>query len=405
MALIVQKFGGTSVGSVERIRKVAKRIKETRDAGHQLVIVLSAMGKTTDALVQLANSIDPNPNERDMDMLVSTGEQVSIALLSMALHKEGCEAVPLTGWQAGIKTNHQHGDARIRQIDTERINAQLAQGKVVIVAGFQGVADNGEITTLGRGGSDTSAVALAASLGAQLCEIYTDVTGVFTADPRLVPTAQKLSAISYQDMLDLAQLGAGVLHPRSVETARAHQVPLVVRSSFCAEEGTYVGEEVPVAAKAGIRGIAHEDNVSILTLKGQDIRSRAPIIAGLLQDAGSSVHTFLHGTALLSFPLATKQQAKITALLREQQEQLGLAQLDAEHGFTMVSIVGVSRQTAAKVLKEIMGKMKLLQIPIRWVHQSERKISLAIESMHAETVIPALHRELGLDEDEEIAAN
>ncbi|RNB86949.1 aspartate kinase [Brevibacillus fluminis] len=401
MALIVQKFGGTSVGTVDRIREVAKRVKESREAGHQLVVVLSAMGKTTDALVQLAKEISEHPDERDMDMLVSTGEQVSIALLAMALQQEGCEAIPLTGWQAGIVTDSVHGEARIKQIETQRIRRHLAQGKIVIIAGFQGMDEQGAITTLGRGGSDTSAVALAASLGAQLCEIYTDVAGVFTADPRLVPTAQKLSAISYQDMLDLAELGAGVLHPRSVETARSHGVHVVVRSSFSNEEGTNVGRDVPAP---GITGIAHGEHVAIVTLKGEGIRSRTPVLSSLLQDAGIPVSAFVHGSSFLSFPLAKNQLQKVAALLRENREQLGYRELEEEGGFTMVSVVGVSRHSAAKVLKEIMGRMKLLHIPIRWVHQSERRLSFAIRGNKAETAIRTLHRELGLDGREELAA-
>lgn len=403
MALIVQKFGGTSVGTVELIRKAAKRVMEKKNAGHQLVVVLSAMGKSTNALVKLAKEMSPHPDERDMDMLVSTGEQVSIALMSMALRKEGCEAVPLTGWQAGILTDHNHGDARIRQIETSRIRGHLEKGKVVIVAGFQGVDEYGEITTLGRGGSDTSAVALAASLGAERCEIYTDVTGVFTADPRLVPTAQKLSRISYQDMLDLARLGAGVLHPRSVETAREHRVSLVVRSSFSDEGGTYVGVDAPAKANAAIRGIAHEEDVSIYTLKGTEIRRRTPFLSNLLQEASIPVHSFVHGSSLLSFPIMGRQQKKVKAILAQNQEQLGFQEMEEEKGFTMVSVVGVSRHPLPNVLKEIVRKLKMLKIPIRYIHQGERKISIAIPTADTQTVAQELHRELGLDESQEMA--
>ncbi|MFM1654610.1 aspartate kinase [Brevibacillus sp. B_LB10_24] len=403
MALIVQKYGGTSVGSIDRIRKVAKRVMDKRNAGHQLVVVLSAMGKTTDELVKLAKEISPHPDERDLDMLVSTGEQVSIALLSMALQREGCRAVALTGWQAGILTDCCHGDARIRHFENNRICGHLQEGKVVIVAGFQGVDEHGEITTLGRGGSDTSAVALAASLGAERCEIYTDVTGVFTADPRLVPTAQKLSAISYQDMLDLAQLGAGVLHPRSVETARKRHVRLVVRSSFSDEEGTYVGADVPAQAESVARGIAHQEQISILWVKGREIHRRTPMLTGNLREAGVMANAVLHGTDLLSFPVATEQHKKAAAFLQEQQESLGFDEMEAEHGFAMVSLVGVSRHASSKVPKTIKRKMKALQVPIRWFHQSERKVSIALPAEQVKTAVRALHRELGLDAGEKLA--
>jgi aspartate kinase len=240
MGLIVQKYGGTSVGSVEKILNVAQRVKDEIDQGNQVVVVVSAMGKSTDQLVNLAKEISATPNKRDMDMLLSTGEQVTIALLSMALNQQNLPAVSYTGWQAGIVTEHIHGNARITNINTEAVKNQLADGKVVIVAGFQGITENGEITTLGRGGSDTTAVALAAALNADKCDIYTDVTGVFTTDPRYVKSARKLQSVSYDEMLELANLGAGVLHPRAVEFAKNYQVKLEVRSSMERVEGTVI---------------------------------------------------------------------------------------------------------------------------------------------------------------------
>lgn len=259
MALVVQKYGGTSVATVERIRKVAERIIRSKQTGMSMVVVLSAMGKTTDVLIQMAKDLARHPDEREMDMLVSTGEQVSAALLAIALRQKGCEAISLTGWQAGILTEANHMDARIRSIDPSLVQKHLNEGKVVVVTGYQGVSEEGDITTLGRGGSDTSAVALAASLEAEQCEIYTDVAGVYTADPRMVPAAQKRNSISYADMLALSRMGAGVLHSRCVEAAMRNQVPLVVRSSFTYEEGTRVGGEAEPLFSSAFCGVALQE--------------------------------------------------------------------------------------------------------------------------------------------------
>ncbi len=244
MGIIVQKFGGTSVGSVERIQNVANRVILEVNSGNQVVVVVSAMGKTTDELVRLANEITKSPSKREMDMLLTTGEQISIALLAIALQSKGYDAISLTGWQAGIKTEAIHGNARIIDIESNNIHKFLNEGKVVIVAGFQGATLDSAITTLGRGGSDTTAVAIAAALNAEKCDIYTDVTGVFTTDPRYVKTARKLYSVSYDEMLELANLGAGVLHPRAVEFAKNYSVPLEVRSSIEIESGTRIEEEI-----------------------------------------------------------------------------------------------------------------------------------------------------------------
>lgn len=241
MSLIVQKFGGTSVGSIERIRQVAKQIAFDVKKGHQLVVVVSAMGKATDALVEMAEQLTPNPSDREMDMLLSTGEQMTIALLAIALAQLQIEAVSMTGWQARIITEPVHRNARVVDIKTEPVRDLLTQGKVVIVAGFQGISENGEITTLGRGGSDTTAAALAARLGAKRCDIFTDVTGVYTADPRIVPNAVRMPYVSYIEMLELARLGAEVLHPRAVEWAKQYEVALTVKSSFEYGDGTWIG--------------------------------------------------------------------------------------------------------------------------------------------------------------------
>lgn len=263
--LLVQKYGGTSVGTVEKIKRVARRIVTEAAKGKRMVVVVSAMGKTTDDLVDLAYAINPNPPSREMDVLLATGEQVSISLLAMAIETIGYSVVSLTGAQCGIKTSDVHKRARISGIDTRRIERELDEGKIVIVAGFQGVDKNRDITTLGRGGSDTSAVALAAALHADCCEIYTDVDGVFNADPRIVPDATKMDEISYQEVLELASLGAGVLHPRSVELAERYKLPLVVRSSYNNNEGTIIKEDVNVE-KVLVRGIALDENIGKISI-------------------------------------------------------------------------------------------------------------------------------------------
>lgn len=263
MALIVQKYGGTSVGSVERIQKVAENIARFKRQGHQLVVAVSAQAGTTDNLIKLAQQIDEHASAREMDMLLATGEQISIALLAIALNKMGIPAVSLTGHQAGILTDGVHMKARILEVEHERINQELAQGKVIIVAGFQGISADNNITTLGRGGSDTTAVAIAASLKADLCEIYTDVDGIYTADPRIVSNPHKLKTISYDEMLELASLGAKVLHPRSVEVAKIHNVRLSVRSSFETEkEGTYVVNKEGIEKTLVVTGIASDKNTA-----------------------------------------------------------------------------------------------------------------------------------------------
>lgn len=309
MALVVQKYGGTSVASVERIRKVADRIILARQTHQRLVVVLSAMGNTTNKLKELAEQIDDKPAGREWDMLASTGEQVSIALLAMALRQKGCEAVSLTGWQAGITTQAKHTDARIQSIDPSPIHKHLDAGKVVIVAGYQGITEQGEITTLGRGGSDTSAVALAAALQAELCEILTDVDGVYTADPRLVPAAQKFSWISVEQMLLLSRMGAAVLHARCVEHARKHQVPLVVRSSFSTGEGTRVGGEPSTGSDRPRLALAHREEpggyrIAIVGESSLSTRELLPALRRLphanfwKKDEEGCLYTLVHPSAL-----------------------------------------------------------------------------------------------------------
>ena len=267
MALIVQKFGGSSVADANRVRNVANRVVETANAGNKVVVVVSAQGDTTDDLIEKAMEINPNASKREMDMLLSSGEQISIALLAMAIQKIGHPVVSLTGWQAGFRSNAAHSNARISRIDTERIETELDRGNIAVVAGFQGINKYDDITTLGRGGSDTSAVAIAAALHADKCEIYTDVDGVYTADPRIVKDAKKLSEITYDEMLELASLGANVLHNRSVEMAKKYNVPLEVKSSFEKVDGTVV-KEVTSMEKMLIRGVTRDNDVARIAVIG-----------------------------------------------------------------------------------------------------------------------------------------
>lgn len=264
MSMIVQKFGGTSVGSTDRIKRMVFHVMKEREKGHDVVVVVSAMNKTTDTLVRLAGELSAKPNKREMDMLLSTGEQVTISLLTMALHHKGLEAVSLTGRQAGIQTDGVFGNAKITSINTDRIKSELSKGRIVVVAGFQGITDKGEVTTLGRGGSDTTAAALAAALKADRCDIYTDVDGVYTSDPRIVPRAAKIDTLSYDEMLRLAIMGAGVLHPRAIKHAREHHVPLVVCSSLIEGRGTVISGRTQ--RNAPIVGVAYQSDISVLTI-------------------------------------------------------------------------------------------------------------------------------------------
>lgn len=403
MGLIVQKYGGTSVGTVERIFRVADRIVENKEAGHDMVIVVSAMGKSTDVLVDMAKQISPYPSEREMDMLLATGEQVSIALLSMALHQRGYYAISLTGWQAGVVTESIHGRARIKEIQTERIQRELARGRVVIVAGFQGVSDEGEITTLGRGGSDTSAVALAAGLNAERCEIFTDVAGVFTADPRVVPAAQKLDSISYDEMLELANLGAGVLHPRSVEAAKKYQVRLVVRSSFTTEEGTYVEEVPQMETGRVVSGVAHDEDVAKVTVVGMPARvGTLSRLFNTLADNQVNVDIIIQSTydadvTNISFTVAGSDLHKALDTLAANQSELGFAKVDHEEGLTKVSIVGAGMVNNPGVAAEMFRVLAEQEITIKMVSTSDIKVSCVIPAALTELAVRSLHTAYGLD--------
>lgn len=403
MGLIVQKYGGTSVGTIERILRVADRIIANKEAGHDMVIILSAMGKSTDVLIDMAKEITPYPSEREMDMLLTTGEQVSIALLSMALHQKGYDAISLTGWQAGITTESIHGRARIKEIDPTRIRAELDRGRVVIVAGFQGISDTGEITTLGRGGSDTSAVALAASLQADKCEIFTDVAGVYTADPRVVPAASKLDRISYDEMLELANLGAGVLHPRSVEAAKKYKVKLVVRSSFTAEEGTYVEEVPDMETGRVVSGVAHDDEVAKITVVGMAAKvGTLSRLFNTLADHRVNVDIIIQSSydsdvTNISFTLAAGDLKHALDTLAKNQAELGFEKVDYEEGLSKVSIVGSGMVNNPGVAAEMFRVLAEQQITIKMVSTSDIKVSCVIPADLTELAVRSLHTAYGLD--------
>jgi aspartate kinase len=402
MGLIVQKFGGTSVGSVEKILNVAQRVKDETDQGNQVVVVVSAMGKSTDQLVDLAKQISNVPNKRDMDMLLSTGEQVTIALLSMALNEQNLPAVSFTGWQAGIVTEPVHGNARITTINTEAVKKQLAEGKVVIVAGFQGITENGEITTLGRGGSDTTAVALAAALGADKCDIYTDVTGVFTTDPRYVKSARKLQSVSYDEMLELANLGAGVLHPRAVEFAKNYQVRLEVRSSMERVEGTVIEEEASMEQNLVVRGVAFEDEITKVSVLGlaNSLTSLSTIFTTLAENH-LNVDIIVQSTteaetANLAFSIKTQDLMETLNVLENNKGVLNYEQLDAENKLAKVSIVGsgmISNPGVAAQMFEVLAKN---EIQIKMVSTSEIKVSAVVEEKHMLKAVEVLHQAFGL---------
>ncbi|MBO8177296.1 MAG: aspartate kinase [Bacillus sp. (in: Bacteria)] len=410
MGIIVQKFGGTSVGSTERIRHVAQRVIEEKERGNDVVVVVSAMGKTTDQLVSLAKEISTYPNKRELDMLLSTGEQVTIALLTMALHELGYKAVSYTGWQAGIQTEAVHGNARITHITTEPILNALNEGNIVVVAGFQGITSEGAITTLGRGGSDTTAVALAASLSAERCDIYTDVTGVYTSDPRYVKAARQLKAISYDEMLELANLGAGVLHPRAVEFAKNYRVPLTVRSSMEQVDGTYIEEVNTMESNLIVRGVAFEKEITRITVHGltNQITSLSSIFTTLANhhinvDIIIQVQTD-ENTTNLSFSVKDEDVRETLAVLNEHQSSLGFEKMEAESGLAKVSIVGSGMISNPGVAAKMFDVLAQNGIQIKMVSTSEIKVSVVVDQKEMIRAAEILHEAFGLDKVEETIA-
>lgn len=397
MGIIVQKFGGTSVGSVDKIQNVANRVIEEKNRGNQVVVVVSAMGKTTDQLVGMAREISSNPDKREMDMLLTTGEQITISLLTMALIAKGHDAVSFTGWQAGIQTEAVHGNARIADIDTDSIKNELQEGKIAIVAGFQGVTEDGQITTLGRGGSDTTAVALAAALKADKCDIYTDVTGVFTTDPRYVKTARKLMAVSYDEMLELANLGAGVLHPRAVEFAKNYGVSLEVRSSMEREDGTIIEEEVGMEQNLVVRGVAFEDEITRVSVLGlPNSLSGLSTIFSSLAAAHINVDIIIQSmteaeNSSLSFSIKNEDLVETVKVLEKNREQLSYDRIEWESGLAKVSIVGSGMISNPGVAAEMFEVLAGSGIQVKMVSTSEIKVSAVVIQEKMLPAVEVLH--------------
>lgn len=403
MALVVMKFGGSSVGDAERMKRVAKRIADKKRDGDQVVVVVSAMGDTTDDLIDLAKQLTDNPSPREMDMLLSTGEQVSVALLSMAVQQLGVEAVSFTGWQVGMITDDQHSRAKINDIRPKRILDMLAQDRVVIVAGFQGMTEDGEITTLGRGGSDTTAVALAAAIKADLCEIYTDVDGVYSTDPRIVRNARKLEAISYDEMLELANLGAAILHPRAVEYAKQYGVKLVVRSSFNDHEGTIVKEEAAMEQGIVVRGIAYDKDVARISIIGvPDVPGTLAKVFTALAEANIDVDIIVqsgvtNGTADFSFTVSLGDVDKAKKVIEGIRDQIPYENIVSETNLVKVSIVGAGMVSNPGVAAKMFDVISKQGVNIKMVSTSEIKVSCVIDVSHLTEVILSLHSAFDLD--------
>lgn len=403
MALVVMKFGGSSVGTPERMKIVADRIIAKKLAGDQCVVVVSAMGDTTDDLIDKSKELNTNPPAREMDMLLTTGEQISVALLSMAIHAKGHQAKSFTGWQAGMTTDETHGKAKIVDIDPKRMFKALEDGNVVIVAGFQGTSRDGEITTLGRGGSDTTAVALAAALNADVCEIYTDVDGVYTTDPRMVPKASKLNEISYDEMLELANLGAAVLHPRAVEYAKHYNVHLVVRSSFTQNEGTLVKEEAVMEQGATVRGIAYDKNVGRISILG--VNDEPGVLAAVFNAlAAEQIDVDIivqsgtaDGHADFSFTVGLDDIEKAIAVVESLKAQIGHKAVTSEKNLVKISIVGAGMVSTPGVAAKMFDTIYKQGVSIKMVSTSEIKISCVVELDKLTEVVLALHTAYGLD--------
>jgi aspartate kinase len=409
--LIVQKYGGSSLATAERIRAAARRVSRTASSGRPVIVVVSAMGDTTDELIELAYQIASRPDEREMDMLLSTGETVSATLMAMALHELHQPAVSLMGSQAGIRSTRVFSRARITDIRPERISAELHQGKVVIVTGFQGVTDEQDITTLGRGGSDTTAVALACALGAERCDIYTDVEGIYTADPRIVPGARKLDEIGYEEMLELAQLGAKVMHPRAVELGELYDMPIQVASSFAEVPGTLIHRlagdaQMPMEIRKNVRGIAHDTDVARITL--MRVPDRPGIAAAIFQplaEANVSVDTIAQssgadGTTDISFTVSRDSLGRTVELVRAIASQIGAERVDEADDLAKVSIVGTGMQSAPGYAARMFGTLAGANINIAIISTSDIRITCVVPRDRAEDAVRILHTAFELDRED-----
>jgi aspartate kinase len=403
MTVLVQKYGGTSVAGAERIRAVAERVAGSRAGDHQVVVVVSAMGKTTDELIALARSVTPDPEPRELDLLLSTGETVSATLLAMALRGIGCPAVSLTAGQAGIRTNAWFSRARITAIHPERLERELSAGNVAIVTGFQGITDEADVTTLGRGGSDTTAVALACALRAERCEIYTDVDGVYTADPRVVPEARCIPSIAYEEMLELAQQGAKVMHPRAVELGQVYNMPILVLSSFAPGAGTLIAAGDRVEIRRRVQGIAHDTDVAKISLAGvPDRPGIAHAIFAPLADAGVSVDVIVQtasfeGVTDLSFTVARGDLQRAVALVQPAAEAIHASKLASASDLAKVSIVGTGIQSAPGYAARMFGILSEAGINIDMITTSDIRITCVVPRDDVQRAVQALHAGFELD--------
>jgi aspartate kinase len=401
--LIVQKFGGSSVANPERIKRVAQRVVETKRRGHDVVVVVSALGDTTDELLELARQISHQPPERELDMLLATGEQVSVALLAMAISELGESAISFTGGQVGIVTDGTHTKAKVLQINAPtRIQDQLAKGRIVIVAGFQGIGLNQEITTLGRGGSDLTAVVLAIALKAPICEIYTDVEGVYTADPRIVPNARKLPTISYEEMLEMASLGAQVMQARSIFVAKRFDVPIHVRSSFSSREGTMITKAAKAMEEIVVSGVTLQKDEAKVTIR--DVPDKPGMAAQLfrvLAEHDVNVDMIVQnvsreGSTDVSFTVLKSELSSTLRTARHAAQKMGAGEVTTDEGIAKISIVGIGMRSHSGVAAKMFEAMARERINIEMISTSEIKISCVIRSTHAERAVRLIHQAFGL---------
>ena len=406
MALIVQKYGGSSVVDAERIKSVARRIARAKDKGDRVVVVVSAMGDTTDELIELAYQVSEHPSDRELDVLLSTGEIVSSTLLAMALKSMGYEAISLTGAQAGIRTDATYSRARILKVESKRVVRELEKGKIVIVAGFQGITEEMDITTLGRGGSDTTAVALAASLGAEVCQIYTDVDGVYTADPRLIPQARQLPEIGYEEMLEMASYGAGVIHPRAVELGELFNIPILVASSFTDSPGTLIHGGVSMEVRNKVRSIAHDLDVAKITVVG--VPDRPGIAAAIFESlakAGISIDTIVQNASIenitdLTFTVAKSQLSRAMEVVEPIAISIGARECVSDSRLGKVSIIGTGMQNTPGYAARMFSALSEKGINIQLITTSEIRITCIIDEARVKDAVLVLYRAFELEEEE-----
>jgi aspartate kinase len=403
MALIVHKYGGTSVSDAEKIKNVARRVARTRDEGNQVVVVVSAMGDTTDDLIQKALEITDSPDLREFDALLATGEQITMTLLAMALKSMGYPAISLTGAQAGIRTDTFHSRARITNIEPKRVIKELEKDNIVIVAGFQGISEGEDITTLGRGGSDTTAVALAARLGASVCAKYSDIDGIYTADPRIVPGARPLSEVSYEEMMEMATYGSQIIHPRAIEIGELFNIPILVASSFNEKPGTLIHEEVSMEIRNKVRGVAHDLDVAKITVVG--VPDRPGIAAAIfvpLADAGISVDTIVQNASIenitdLTFTVTKSQLEQAMTVVEPIAESIGARECVSDIRLGKVSIIGTGMQNAPGYAARMFSTLSEEKINIQLISTSEIRITCIIDEASVKKAVKALHHAFELD--------